>query len=95
MNFLWPRGRLRLRVGVRRGGVQRRTMNNYNPPSPPFSKGGMGGFGRMGSMWRNWVTGLLGIWLIVASFTMNGTLLNQLIVGIAVAILGFWTAVQG
>jgi uncharacterized membrane protein len=49
----------------------------------------------MGSMWRNWVTGLLGIWLIVASFTMNGTLLNQLIVGIAVAILGFWTAVQG
>jgi SPW repeat len=46
-------------------------------------------------MWRNWVTGLLGIWLIIASFTISGNLLNELIVGIAVAVLGFWTAVQG
>jgi len=46
-------------------------------------------------MWRNWITGLLGIWLIIASFTISGNLLNELIVGIAVAVLAFWTAVQG
>jgi hypothetical protein len=45
-------------------------------------------------MWRNWITGSLGVWLIIASFTINGNLLNELIVGIAVAILGFWTALQ-
>jgi len=45
-------------------------------------------------MWRNWVIGLLGTWLIIASFTINGNLLNELIVGIAVAVLGFWTAVK-
>jgi hypothetical protein len=45
-------------------------------------------------MWQNWVMGLLGVWLIIASFTINGSLLNEFIVGIAVAVLGFWTAVQ-
>jgi hypothetical protein len=45
-------------------------------------------------MWRNWIIGLLGTWLIIASFTINGNLLNELIVGIAVASLGFWTAVK-
>ena len=45
-------------------------------------------------MWRNWIIGFLGIWLIVASFTINGNLLNELIVGIAVASLGFWAAMQ-
>lgn len=45
-------------------------------------------------MWRNWIICFLGIWLIVASFTINGNLLNELIVGTAVAILGFWTAVK-
>ena len=45
-------------------------------------------------MWQIWVIGLLGIWLIVASFTINGNILNELIVGMAIAILGFWTAVQ-
>jgi hypothetical protein len=45
-------------------------------------------------MWRNWVIGSLGVWLIVASFTINGNLLNELIVGIAVAVFGFWTAVK-
>jgi hypothetical protein len=46
------------------------------------------------SMWRNWLIGLLGTWLIIASFTIHGNLLNQLIVGMAVAVLGFWTAVN-
>ena len=32
--------------------------------------------------------------MIIASFTISGNLINELIVGIAVAILGFWTAVQ-
>jgi uncharacterized membrane protein len=45
-------------------------------------------------MWQNWIIGLLGIWMIVASFTISGNLVNELIVGIAVAILGFWTAMQ-
>jgi len=43
-------------------------------------------------MWRNWVVGLLGTWLIVSSFTIGGNLVNELIVGIVVAIFGFWTA---
>jgi uncharacterized membrane protein len=45
-------------------------------------------------MWQNWIIGLLGIWMIVASFTINRNLVNELIVGIAVAIFGFWTAMQ-
>jgi len=45
-------------------------------------------------MWQHWTIGILGVWLIIASFTMNANILNELIVGIAVAILGFWTAVQ-
>ena len=45
-------------------------------------------------MWQNWIIGLLGTWLIIASFTINGDLINELVVGIAVAILGFWTAFQ-
>ncbi len=45
-------------------------------------------------MWRNWFIGFLGIWLIIASFTINGNLTNELVVGIAISILGFWTAIQ-
>jgi len=45
-------------------------------------------------MWQNWIIGFLGVWMITASFTINGNLINELIVGIAVAILGFWTAVR-
>jgi len=45
-------------------------------------------------MWQNWLIGLLGTWMIIASFTINGNLINELIVGIAVAILGFLTAIQ-
>ncbi|MGQ9636891.1 MAG: hypothetical protein ACUVT6_03750 [Thermodesulfobacteriota bacterium] len=39
--------------------------------------------------------GFLGIWLIIASFTIQGNLINELVVGIAIAILSFWTAFQG
>jgi len=46
-------------------------------------------------MWRNWFIGFLGIWLIIASFTINGNLINELVVGIAISILGFWSALQG
>jgi len=45
-------------------------------------------------VWQNWVIGSLGIWMIIASFTINGNLINELVVGMAVAVLGFWTAVQ-
>jgi hypothetical protein len=46
------------------------------------------------SMWQNWIIGSLGLWLIIASFTLRGNLINELIVGIAVAVFGFWTAVR-
>lgn len=45
-------------------------------------------------MWQNWLIGVLGTWLIVASFTISGNFVNELIVGMAVAVLGFWTAVK-
>ena len=45
-------------------------------------------------MWRNWLIGALGTWMIIASFIIDGNVINELIVGIAVAILGFWTALQ-
>ncbi len=48
----------------------------------------------MTGMWRNWLIGALGTWMIIASFTIDGDLTNELVVGIAVATLGFWTAVQ-
>jgi hypothetical protein len=32
--------------------------------------------------------------MIIASFTFDGNVINELVVGIAVAILGFWTAIQ-
>ena len=46
------------------------------------------------SMWRNWIIGLLGTWLIIPSLTIHGNVVNELMVGMAVAIPGFWTAVQ-
>jgi len=47
-----------------------------------------------GPMWQAWMTGILGLWLIVASFTLSGNIMNQLIVGVAIAVLGFWTAAR-
>ncbi len=46
------------------------------------------------TMWQAWITGILGVWLIIASFTISGNTMNQLIVGVAVAVLGFWSAVR-
>lgn len=48
-------------------------------------------------MWQGWINGILGIWLIVASFILTGTstgftFWNELIVGVIVAILGFTSA---
>lgn len=44
-------------------------------------------------MWLNWITAILGIWLIVSSFIPAlCSRTNLLIVGVAVAALGFWTA---
>jgi hypothetical protein len=45
-------------------------------------------------MWQAWITGILGIWLIIASFTISGNIMNQLIVGVAIAVLGFWGATR-
>lgn len=47
-----------------------------------------------GTMWQAWITGILGVWLIIASFTISGNTMNQLIVGVAIAVLGFWSAVR-
>lgn len=45
-------------------------------------------------MWQAWITGILGVWLIIASFTISGNTMNQLIVGVAIAVLGFWGAAR-
>ena len=46
------------------------------------------------TMWQAWMSGILGIWLIIASFTISGNIMNQLIVGVAIAVLGFWAAAR-
>ncbi len=46
------------------------------------------------TMWQAWMTGVLGVWLIIASFTINGNIMNELIVGVTIAILGFWSAAR-
>jgi len=49
-------------------------------------------------MWQGWVNGILGLWLIVASFTITGSktgnCLNGLITGAVLIILGLWGAVS-
>jgi hypothetical protein len=45
-------------------------------------------------MWQGWVTGVLGIWLIIASFVTSGNAFNELGVGVAVSVIGFWVAVK-
>lgn len=45
-------------------------------------------------MWQGWITGALGIWLIIASFVFNGNVFNELGVGVAVAVMGFWAAAR-
>lgn len=46
-------------------------------------------------MWQQWVNGVLGLWLILSAFigfTPSAMTTNLVIVGIVVAILGFWGA---
>ncbi|MDP3996782.1 MAG: SPW repeat protein [bacterium] len=46
-------------------------------------------------MWRHWINGLLGLWLIVSPFvfeTSSSLMNNIIVVGIVVAVLGFWGA---
>ena len=46
-------------------------------------------------MWQNFVNAILGLWLILSSFlgmSANALTTNLVIVGIVVAVLGFWGA---
>jgi membrane-bound ClpP family serine protease len=49
-------------------------------------------------MWQAWINAILGLWLIVASFTIAGSkaanLANGLIAGIILLVLGLWAAVS-
>ena len=49
-------------------------------------------------MWQGWINGILGLWLIVAAFTIAGSkaanLANGLIAGIILLVLGLWAAVS-
>jgi len=45
-------------------------------------------------MWQGWITGTLGIWLVIASFTFSGNVYNELVVGVTVAVMGFSAAVK-
>lgn len=46
--------------------------------------------------WASWFNGIAGLWLIIAPFIIGSTesavLWNQIIVGLAVAVLGFWSS---
>ncbi|MBU6231998.1 MAG: SPW repeat protein [Patescibacteria group bacterium] len=48
-------------------------------------------------MWQSWLNGVLGLWILVSPFigigdVSSGMTTNMVIVGIVVAILGFWAA---
>ena len=49
-------------------------------------------------MWQAWINAILGLWFIVASFTIAGSktanMTNGLITGIVLVILGIWAAVS-
>ena len=49
-------------------------------------------------MWQHWVNGILGLWILISPFVgLEGSSMttNLVIVGIVVAILGFWSAAMG
>lgn len=49
------------------------------------------------SMWQQWINGILGLWLIVLPFLVaagTGVTWTLVITGVAVALLGFWGAVE-
>lgn len=46
-------------------------------------------------MWQHWVNAILGLWIILSSFVgmdVSTMTTNLVIVGIVIAILGFWGA---
>ena len=44
-------------------------------------------------MWKAWVSFVLGLWLILSGIVSTlGVTANYIIVGIAVAVLGFWSS---
>ena len=49
-------------------------------------------------MWQAWINAILGLWFIVAAFTIAGSktfnMTNGLIAGIILVILGIWAAVK-
>jgi len=49
-------------------------------------------------MWQAWINAILGLWFIVAAFTIAGSktanITNGLITGIVLVIVGIWAAVS-
>lgn len=48
-------------------------------------------------MWQNWINAILGLWIILSSFlgmSAGAMMTNLVIVGAAVAALGFWAAYE-
>lgn len=48
-------------------------------------------------MWQQWLNGLLGLWLIALPFLSGlgtGVTWTLVITGVAVALLGFWGAIE-
>lgn len=46
-------------------------------------------------MWQQWVNGILGLWILLSAFLpfQDRTVMwNLIIVGLAVTVLGFWSA---
>lgn len=46
-------------------------------------------------MWQDWINGLVGLWLVVASFlnlSASAMQTNLLVGGIVIAVLAFWGA---
>ena len=50
-------------------------------------------------MWQAWINVILGLWFIVAAFTIaaskTANITNNLITGIILVILGIWAAIDG
>lgn len=48
-------------------------------------------------MWQQWINGILGLWVLISPFvglTPEAMTTNLVIVGIVIALLGFWGALQ-
>ena len=50
-------------------------------------------------MWQRWINGVLGLWLIVAAFVIagskTGNMINGMIIGIVLLVLGIWATIRG